>query len=182
MKDDEGKSISKLNKGIEWLSQAIELTTTSSIKPSARNFNLRGRCYTVLSDIEKDSNKRNQLLKYALEDFSQAITKNPKNRDYYWNRYCIYNRLSQVKECIEELIQAEYLEHDNKYIDKLSSLLKKSTDLITGSIEFYSKLASQKEGPPQLVELIAQYQAKSEIRKQAEAAAGKAPDIEESEK
>ncbi|WP_431090670.1 tetratricopeptide repeat protein [Paenibacillus sp. 8b26] len=183
LKDAKEKFENELNKAIEWLSQAIELSTTSSFKPSVRNYNYRGRCYTQLSDIEKNSNKKNQLLKHAIEDYSKSIAIDPKNSIYYWNRYCVYNRLSQVKECIEDLIQAEYLEHKDSYIDELSSLLKKKhPDLITESVEFYNNLSRQKEGPPQLIELIAKYQAKAEISKQAEAAAGKAPDLDESEK
>ncbi|MEC0235704.1 tetratricopeptide repeat protein [Paenibacillus kribbensis] len=183
LKDAKEKFENKFNKAIEWLSQAIELSTTLSFKPSVRNYNYRGRCYTELSDIEKNPNKKNQLLKYAIEDYSQAITIDPKNKIYYWNRYCVYNRLSQEKECIEDLIQAEYLEHKDSYISELSSLLeKKHPDFITESVEFYNNLSRQKEGPPQLVELIAEYQAKVEISKQAEAAAGKAPDLDESEK
>lgn len=61
----------------------------------------------------------------------------PKNERYYWNRYCVYNRLSQVRESIEELIQAEYFKHDDSYIENLSNMLKKNIDLITESVEFY---------------------------------------------
>ncbi|MFL0376761.1 diadenylate cyclase [Paenibacillus amylolyticus] len=181
LKSDDEKSIN-LNKGIEWFSKAIELTKSGSFKPSVRNHNLKGRCYFTLSELEKDTNKKIQLLKNALEDFSQAIIINPKGAIYYWNRYCVYNRLSRKKECIEDLIQAEYLKHDDKYINNLSSQLKENLDLITESIDFYNKLAFQKEGPPQLVKLIDEFQVKSEISKQAEAAAGKAADLDESKK
>jgi tetratricopeptide (TPR) repeat protein len=173
----------EFNKAIEWLSQAIELSTTRSLKPLVTNYGNRGRSYLELSDIEKNPNRKNQLLKHAIEDYSHAIALNPDSGNYYWGRYCVYDRLNQVKESIEDLIQAEYIKHDDKYINRLSNLLKKKhPNIITDSIEFYNNLARQKEGPPQLAELIAKYQAKAEISKQAEAAVSKAPDLDESKK
>ena len=176
---DEEESINKLKKGIECLSQAIELAITGSFKVTLRSYNYRGRCYVALSDIEKDQNKKNQLLKHALEDFNQVIILDSKDKNNYWNRSRVYDRLSQEKECIEDLIQAEYLEHNDKYIKNLSILFEKNLDLISEAMEFYHKLALQIEGPSQLVELINKYHAKIEISKQIEAAAGKAPDENE---
>ncbi|MEC0226729.1 tetratricopeptide repeat protein [Paenibacillus alba] len=169
---------------IDWLSQGIALEKTRVLKPLKRNYSTRGRCYVELSDIEKsrDKDKKNLLLNQSIEDYSQAIMIDPNNASYYWSRFCSYDRLSQVKESIENLIQAEYITHNDTYIDNLSQLLKKQPDLITESVEYYKKIAGQKEGPPVLVELLTQYMAKAEANKQAEAAAGKAPDIDESKK
>jgi len=161
----------ELNSAIEWFSQAIELSITESINLEVRIYDYRGKSYIQLSDVEKDSNKKKQLLEDAIADYSQLITIDPKDSIHYWNRYCAYKRLGQVKESIEDLIQAEYLKHDEKFIKNLSDLLKDmNPDLITESVEYYNNLAEQMEAPPQLVELITTYQAKVELSKQADEA------------
>jgi len=179
---DKEKFENEFNEAIEWCSQAIKLSTSRSLKPLVKNYRNRARGYLELSDIEKNSNRKSQFLKHSIEDCSHVITMNPEQGIYYWNRSCGYFRLNQVKESIEDLIQAEYIEHNDKYINNLSSLLEKHPNFITESVEFYNNLARQKEGPVQLGELIAKYLAKDELSKQAEAAADKAPDLDESKK
>ncbi|EFM10492.1 hypothetical protein PaecuDRAFT_2928 [Paenibacillus curdlanolyticus YK9] len=178
----------ELHDAIEWLNYSIEREKTRSKKPSARVYSSRGRCYLELSDIEKKTEGKVQLLKNSYDDYSQAITLNSHNKTYYWNRYCANNRLRKLKgtqiniekECIEDLIHAEHIQHDDAYINALSPLLKKRLDLVAEAAEFYRNLIGDKEGSPELQELLAKHSAQAETSKQAEAAAGKAPDADDS--
>ncbi|MBV6715928.1 hypothetical protein [Paenibacillus chitinolyticus] len=102
----------------------------------------------------------------------------PKENAYYLNRFCSYDSLGQSKESVEDLIHAECLKHDDKYLENLSILFKKRPELISASFELYKKLCGQNEGPSQLVELLSTYLAKSEASKVTEVAAGKASDID----
>lgn len=180
LKKTKKKFEKELIEAINWVSQGIELTKICSFKPRARDYYIRGICNMELSDIEKSQNKKALLLEYSIEDYSQAIIIEPDNNDYYWRRFRSYDRLGHLKEGIDDLIQAEYIKHNDKYIDNLSRLLKTQPDPELG--EFLRDLIKQKEGPPQLMELITKYIVMAEVIKQEEVAAGKAHDMDESKK
>ncbi|REK75110.1 tetratricopeptide repeat protein [Paenibacillus paeoniae] len=169
----------EFRKAIEWMSQGIELAKTCSYNSKAF-YNNRGLCYMELSDLKKSQNKTN-LLEQAIEEFNQSISIE-HNNIYYWNRHLSYNRLGRAKESIEDLIQAEFIEHTDHYIENITVFLKKQPSIITEAIEFYKRLCEQEEGPPQLAELLNKYMAKSEATKQAEAAAGEESDVDKNKK
>lgn len=164
----------KFKEAIDWLSQIFEFARTHSLKNLARDYNTRGRCYVQLSKLEKSQEKKTQFLEASIEDFSRAITIEPGDNIYYWNRSMCYDRLGQPKSSIEDLIQAEYIMHDDKYINKLAQLFKKHLALVSESFEFYEKLVGQKKGSPQLEELFSLHLAIAELSKQDEVAADKA--------
>lgn len=172
-------NVEKFKEAIDWLSQSIELAGAHSITPLARNYNARGRCYFSLSILVKSREKNLQFLEAAIEDFSQAIRIEPEADIYYWNRSLSYYQLGQPKSSIEDLIQAEYIKHDDKYINKLTSLFEEHLALVSESFEFYEKLVGQKKASPQLEELLSVHIAKNEVSKQDEVAADKADGIDE---
>lgn len=168
----------KFKEAIDWLSQSLELSRTLSIKPLARDYNSRGTCYWHLSDLEKNQVKKTLFLEASIEDYSRAITIKPEENVYYWNRSLSYSQLGQPKSSIEDLIQAEYIKDEDKYINKLTRLFNKHLSLVRESFEFYEKLVGQKKGSPQLVELFTMQIAKAEVSSQDEVAADKADDID----
>lgn len=186
LQDTEVKT-EKFEEAINWLSQSIELMKTYSTKQfvrnynirnySKRNYNTRGICYTELNYLEKSKEKKIQYLEDSIEDFSQVIKLEPVTDVLYWNRSLSYIQLGQIKGSIDDLIQAEYIKHDDKYINKLTQLFDDHHGLVTESIEFYQKLKGQTEKSTQLSELISSYIAKIEVSKSNEAAADKANDI-----
>ncbi|MBH0332791.1 hypothetical protein ABH14_24120 [Brevibacillus brevis] len=180
LKNDKNDYKKELTEAIDWLSQAIELERTLFSRLSTRNFYTRGRSYLELSDLEENQEKKTLLLTHSIEDYSQAIALDPENHNWYWSRYCCYIRLGKVKEGIEDLIQAEYIKHHDMHINSLSRLLDKQPDLITLSIEFYEKIAGQKEGPLELVELLTKFMAMAEASKHADVAVGNSSDTDES--
>ncbi|MFA4133819.1 MULTISPECIES: tetratricopeptide repeat protein [unclassified Brevibacillus] len=180
LKNDKNDYKKELTEAIDWLSQAIELERTLFSRLSTRNFYTRGRSYLELSDLEENQEKKTLLLTHSIEDYSQAIALDPENHNWYWSRYCCYIRLGKVKEGIEDLIQAEYIKHHDMHINSLSRLLVKQPDLITLSIEFYEKIAGQKEGPLELVELLTKFMAMAEASKHADVAVGNSSDTDES--
>ncbi|WP_107950335.1 tetratricopeptide repeat protein [Lysinibacillus parviboronicapiens] len=169
----------KFKEVIDWLSQSFELARTHSLKNLAIDYNTRGRCYWQLSTLEKSQEKKTQFLEASIEDYSRAITIEPEDNVYYWNRSLTYSRLGQPKSSIEDLIQAEYIKHDDKYINKLTQLFKKHLGLVSESFEFYEKLVGKKKGSPQLMEFFSVHIAKAEVNKQDEVAADKADGIDE---
>lgn len=168
----------KFKEAIDWLSQSIELVGTYSIKPSIRNYNTRGRCYQELIFLEKGREKKTLFLEASIEDFSQAITIEPENNNYYWNRSQSYRQLGQLKASIEDLIQAESIKHKDEYIDGLAQLFKEHLELVGESFEYYKELIGQNEESPQLIELFSMYIAKAELSKQDEVAADKVDGID----
>lgn len=160
----------EFEKAIEWLTQGLELTKNSSMEL----YNMRGICHYE-SSHEKKGQKKAVLLKRAIEDLSRAIEIQPKH-SYYWNRFCTYDSLGQSKESVEDLINAEYLRHDDKCIENLSSIFKKKPELVAIAFKLYKDLCTQNEGPSQLAELLNTYLAKSEVSKVTEAAAGRESD------
>ncbi|MGF9644593.1 diadenylate cyclase [Paenibacillus sp. MABNS29] len=173
------KSIKEFNESINRFSQSIELAKTNSIKPLKRDYSYRARCYLELSDLEKNREKKKLLLKSAVEDYSQAIIIEPNDNILYWSRFCCYDRLGQVKDSCEDLIRAECIKHEDKYIDNLTQLFDSQSDLVPVSIELYGKLVGQNESSPQLEELLSKYAVKIDTSKLDEVAAAKDSNIDE---
>lgn len=127
----------------------------------------------------EESRKEKLLLKSAVEDYSQAIIIEPNDNILYWSRFCCYDRLGQVKDSCEDLIRAECIKHEDKYIDNLTQLFDSQSDLVPVSIELYGKLVGQNESSPQLEELLSKYAVKIDTSKLDEVAAAKDSNIDE---
>jgi len=175
------KETQKFSLAIERITQAIKFEKSQSIALSAHNFTNRGRSYLELSDLESKREKKLQSLRQSVEDYTQGILLEPDVDTWYWNRFCAYDRLELVKESIDDLIRAECLKHEDKYIDNLARLFKKKPNYVFESLELFKELIGDSEGPEQLRTLLDKQLAIAEISKQAEAAAGRTPDAEVSE-
>lgn len=169
----------KYKEAINWLSQSNELLNATLNKVYARNYNFRGRCYLNLSYLEKRKEKRRQYLEASIEDFNQIIKLEPEDTNNYWFRSLSYSQLGQMKASIEDLIKAEYIKHDDKYIKKLTELFEDHHDLVIESYEYYQKLKGNTENSLQLNDLLSNYFAKIEGSKPDEVAADNAHDIDE---
>lgn len=168
-------------KAINRLSQSIELINAYSKQPIVRNYNFRGRSYLKLNYLEKSKEKKNLYLEAAIKDFSQAIKLEPNESAYYWNRSLSYIQLGQIKASIEDLIKAEYIEHDDRFINKLTKLFEDHHELVSESLEFYQKLKGETEKSSQLSDLLSSYMEIIEKSELDEVAADKAHDIDTNE-
>lgn len=177
-KDTEVK-VEKYKEAINCLSQSIELMKAHSNKQFVRNYNIRGLCYLILDSLEIRKEKKILYLEASIKDFGQAIKLKSEDGAIYWNRSISYSQLGQIKASIEDLIRAECIKHDDKYINKLTQLFEDHHELVTESLEFYQELAGQTEKSPQLSDLLSSYIAKIEVGKTDEVAADKAYDIDE---
>jgi|GEM_PF-1653367 len=171
---DEHEQISILNRGIELLKDVIESSKSDLIT----NYDLRGNCYYYLGKMDVDN--RHYLLSCAIQDYTKCIELEPKETQYYWNRFAAYNLLKQLKESIENLIHAEYIKHEDRFINKLSEIINADPAQITHTLNYYDQLVkhNKSEGPAQLVRLIESYNSKQNSMEQ-EDESSKLPSLDE---
>ncbi|MGW8958679.1 tetratricopeptide repeat protein [Paenibacillus sp. NPDC055715] len=161
-KKDKQKRHSLLNNAIGFLTEGIELAKMHSIKSSAVHYNIRAICYYNLGD-----------LKEAIREFTLALNEEPNNSEILWNRYLVKKEMGDIKGSIQDIMEAEFKKHDEKYITQLSSVLDENPHLNEDVITFYNKLATQETEPSELVELLEKYKKQIELSSLAEGAAVK---------
>lgn len=168
------KSKLEFIKAIEYLTKSIELGSNLEDPRKQIYLSHRGRSYLELANLEADPSEKNGLLIKSTEDYKEAINLNDKDNTYYWFRHKAYKGLNQISKCIKDLIQAEYIKHNDNYIKTLNDLLDSDINHVTETVDFYKKLVSQNnrsEGTTQLNELMSELEIRLELGKATEEAA-----------
>ncbi|KAF6579629.1 tetratricopeptide repeat protein [Paenibacillus sp. EKM211P] len=161
-KKDEQKHHSLLNKAIDYLTEGIELAKTHPVQSSAMHYNRRAICYYHLGDLTK-----------AIDGFTMALAEEPNKAVFLWNRYLVKKVSGDIIGSLEDIIEAEFNEHNKDYITQLNNLLDKNRHLIKEANTFYNRLAGQETESSELEILIEKYNKAVELSSLTEDAAVK---------
>jgi tetratricopeptide (TPR) repeat protein len=121
------------------------------------DYNNRAISFMWIGDVENEKDSRHMYFKKAFNDFSKAIEISKSNATLFYNRSKLMKKMEMIKECLEDLIEAEFIASNEKYINDVINLIKGNIELLDYCVRIILEKSDDKSSGDNLIKRLEEY-------------------------
>ncbi|MEI2472898.1 hypothetical protein V8V75_25685, partial [Peribacillus frigoritolerans] len=92
-----------------------------------------------------------------LYDFSKAIEISTSNAILFYNRSKLMKKMGMIKESLEDLIEAEFIDSNEQYINDVINLIKGNIEFLDYCVKIILEKSDDKSSVDNLIKRLEEY-------------------------
>ncbi|MDA2318522.1 tetratricopeptide repeat protein [Bacillus cereus group sp. BfR-BA-01511] len=121
------------------------------------DYNHSAITYEALGDLEKSSKIKQMFYQKSFHDYSKAIEIIKSNAILFSNRSSVTKKMGMIKETLEDLIEAEFISSNEKYIVRIMNIIESDIEWIDYCVQIILEKDDNKSKGENLIKRLEEH-------------------------